>query len=159
MTDCWKVTATIRGSFRVADGSAQATSPPVPGLTRYSLDPEYREDGTFAGSHRLEVDLCVPSDWHGGQVLEQARTIVNHITAIASFAAGQPVRGQKVTASLPLDTQPPSTRTIIGVDEYAEVGPPFVVTADMLAAPSMTVRSGSSAGGPEVLAHSTPRTG
>jgi hypothetical protein len=134
----WTVHAQLTGEFYIRDERRSSGAPLVEGLRQLEISPKFGEDGKWTGLHELEAVLSIDSE--GGTplqshvVYEQAKSLVDNVTALATLGIGRPVRvSGGVSVKRRLTDELPKYRLITRATDTGSFAPPAPLPADILA--------------------------
>jgi len=137
-TEEWTVHARLTGEFYIRNERRSSRAPLVKGLRQLEISPKFDENGKWTGLHELEAVLSLDNE--GGTpleahvVYEQAKSLVDSVTALATLGIGRPVRvSGGVSVKRRLTDEAPKYRLITCTTDTASIAPPAPLPAELLA--------------------------
>lgn len=125
----WSAKAVLLGGFFIEQVQVKTgLAPPVEGLKRLKIEPEYGEDGGYTGRHLLGAEVAFDSEGDeplaDNVVFERVKHLIGSVAAAASVDIGRPVRFTELFVTRQLSEDPPTFRRIGGIADSAEIAPP-----------------------------------
>jgi len=139
-TEEWEVHAKLTGEFFIIDEQFFLKEPLVEGLRQLSIFPKFSDNGKRSGHHELKALLSlenkVDTPLASHVVYEQAKNLVDNVTALATLGIGRPVLvSDGISVKRRLIGDPPKYRLIVHAAETGSFGPPTNLPAKLLMTP------------------------
>ncbi len=111
--------AKLQGEFFIVDEQLDSTSPPVEGVRRLEISPEFGPSSEWTGVHKLEAVISIDNNTDGPLephlIYERGKDLVDKIVALATLSLGWPVRVRGgVSLKRRIADSPPKYRFIAG---------------------------------------------